>query len=400
MKKYLIILLFPIIAACTPPQTYDLVIQHVGLFDGEMDLGVVNIAIRGDSIAAIDKNDLTSDSVIDATGKYLIPGLVNSHAHMWQVEQLKEAYEAGVLANMGMHASNHERDMSIRLESRKHGNSLYYTAGIAATVPGGHPTQITPGIETINDSVSTEMFVRNRINEEADYIKIIKESSPWFEFPQGPPSLPMDSIEKIIDYAHAQGMKVVAHIGSLEEMIEVAKLKPDGIVHMWYSSINSDLTNEKLKILKASGVFVVPTALVNERAILITEQEGGPFAEWARERFLSMDQIKESIRKVSEADITILAGTDNGNFDLNWGDDLINELMIYSESGMENIEVLRTATGNPAKAWGIPVGLLRVGSKANMLLVNGSPVEDLGNLRKIQMIWKNGEADLRVSGFD
>src|SRR5690606_21249224 len=87
------------LAACTADRTYDLVIQNVGLFDGERDLGMVNLAINADSIAAISVKPLVSDSVIDGTGKYLVPGMVNSHAHIWEASHLKEAYRAGVLAN-------------------------------------------------------------------------------------------------------------------------------------------------------------------------------------------------------------------------------------------------------------------------------------------------------------
>lgn len=365
-------------------------IRDVGLFDGENDLGIVNIGINADTIAAIKKTELLSDSVIDASGKYLIPGLVNSHVHLWELQQLKEAYNAGVLANMGMHASNHNRDSTLKRDSQKEGLSFYYSAGVAATVPGGHPTHITPGIETINDSVSVTEFVNHRIDEGANYIKIIKESSPWFERPEGPPSLPYDSIAKLIDYAHSNGMRAVVHIGSLKEMITIADMKPDGFVHMWYSSVDAELTHEKLATLKASGSFIVPTALVNQAAITAADNEGAEFAAYAEENYLSMDDLKESIKRVHDAGIPILAGTDNGNFDLNWGDDLIKELQLYSQSGLTNVEVLRTATGNPAKAWRIPVGLIRVGSKTNMLLLNGNPIDDLEKLRAIDIIWKSG----------
>src|SRR5690606_26833739 len=381
------------LAACTGDRTYDLVIQNVGLFDGERDLGMVNLAINADSIAAISVKPLVSDSVIDGTGKYLLPGMVNSHAHIWEASHLKEAYRAGVLANMGMHASDPSRDGSMKELGLENGHAYYYTAGVSATVPGGHPTQITPRIETINDSVSVQQFVDHRIGEGADYIKIIKESSPWFENPEGLPSLPYDSIRKIIDYTHSKGLKAVVHIGSLDEIVQAAPLRPDGFVHLWYLSTNSELTDEKLNILRESGAFVVPTALINERAILFAENEAGPFAAWAQENFLSMEDLREVIKRVHKADIVLLAGTDNGNLDLNWGDDLVNELIIYGQSGINNIEVLKTATGNPAKVWGIPVGFLEVGSKANMLLVNGNPLEDLQKLRDINLIWKNGKVE-------
>lgn len=390
MKRNFIICLFSLFAACDSTQTYDLVIQDVGLFDGETDRGVVNIAINADTIAAISKENLLSDSVIIGTGMYVIPGLVNSHVHIWEDQQLKEGYDVGILANMGMHASNRVRDSTIKAAGMKSGYPFYYSSGVAATVPGGHPTQITPNIETVNDSLSVEQFVNNRIANGVDYIKIIKESSVWFEHPEGPPSLPYDSIKKIIDYTHSKGLKVVVHIGSLDEMVQIAKLKPDGFVHMWYSSIDADLTDEKLAIIKESGAFVVPTVLINERAILETQKDGGPLAEWAKENFLPMDELLESVRRVHEAGVTILAGTDNGNFDLNWGDDLVNELIMYHRSGLNNTAVLKTATGNASKVWDIPVGHLEVGSKANMVLLNGNPLEDLQHLKDVNTVWKGG----------
>jgi imidazolonepropionase-like amidohydrolase len=197
----------------------------------------------------------------------------------------------------------------------------------------------------------------------------------------------------LIEYAHARNKKAVVHIGSLIEMTTIARFKPDGFVHMWYSANDADLTEEKLKVIKESGAFIVPTARVNERALALVENEGPQYVAWARENFLSMDGLKEAIAKVHRAGITILAGTDNGNFDLNWGDDLINELILYQQSGMSNIEALKTATGNPARVWNIPVGFLNVGSRANMLLIDGNPLQDLNRLKQIETIWKNGRSD-------
>lgn len=57
---------------------------------------------------------------------------------------------------------------------------------------------------------------------------------------------------------------------------------------------------------------------------------------------------------------------------------------------MSNVEVLKTATGNAARAFGLPVGVLAEGEKANLVLLSGSPVADLENLRAVEGIWKNG----------
>ncbi len=81
------------------------------------------------------------------------------------------------------------------------------------------------------------------------------------------------------------------------------------------------------------------------------------------------------------------------NLNLNWGDDLLEELRIYREAGLSNLEVLKTATGNAADAWEIPVGRMKEGDKLNMVLLEGNPLEDLQALRNVIRIWKSETGD-------
>lgn len=74
---------------------------------------------------------------------------------------------------------------------------------------------------------------------------------------------------------------------------------------------------------------------------------------------------------------------------LNRSSDLLAELDLYSKTGLSNLEVLKTASGNAAKAWDIPIGRLRVGSKTNMILLNGNPTKDLTALKDIDLIWNS-----------
>lgn len=265
MKKYISYLFLIFAVSCTQSTKYDLVIENVGFFSGEIDEGIVNVAINSDTIAALSKDPLLSDSTIDGSGKYLIPGLVNSHTHIWRLEDLKAGYDVGILANIGTHASDETRDRLIKAKSKEKGYPFYYTSGIAATVPGGHPTQVssTP-IETINDSVSVKDFVDNRIANSADFVKIVRENHEFFIFP-AQPTLSYDQIKEIIDYTHSLGYKAVVHIGMLSEMVKIAEFKPDGFVHMWTYSDESDLTKEHLETIKESGAFVVPTAILIPR---------------------------------------------------------------------------------------------------------------------------------------
>lgn len=395
MKKYVVYLLLIFMASCSQPPHYDLVIENVGFFNGEEDLGIVNVAMNSDTIAAISTDPVLSDSTIDGSGKYLIPGLVNSHTHIWRLEDLKAGYDVGILANIGTHASDEERDSLIKAKSREDGNPFYYTSGIAATVPGGHPTQVSSNpIETINDSVSVKEFVDNRIANGADFIKIVREHHEFFIFP-AQPTLTYDKIKEIIDYTHSLGYKAVVHIGTLPEMVKIAEFNPDGFVHMWSYSDDSELKEEFLDVIKESGAFVVPTALLIPRGFENSKIRGENAFKWAKENFISVEKTLEGIRRMYQAGIMIVAGTDVGATPtINWGSDLLAELDLYSEAGLSNLEVLKTATGNAAKAWDIPIGRLNVGSKANMVLLNGNPLENLKELRDIHSIWKGADENI------
>lgn len=379
-------------ASCSQPANYEVVIENVGFFNGEEDKGVVNIAINSDTIAAISTESLLSDSTIDGSGKYLIPGLVNSHTHIWRTEDLKAGYDVGILANIGTHASDETRDSLIKAKSKLEGYPFYYTSGIAATVPGGHPTQVSSNpIETINDSISVKEFVDNRIANGADFIKIVREDHEFFIFP-AMPTLSYGQIEDIINYTHSLGYKAVVHIGMLSEMVKISEFKPDGFVHMWSYSDESELKDEHLEIIEESGAFVVPTAILLPRGFESSKIRGEQAFNWANENFISVEDALEGIRRMHQAGIMIVAGTDAGSTPtLNWGSDLLAELDLYSEAGLSNLEVLRSATGNAAKAWDIPIGRLSVGSKTNMVLLNGNPLTSLEALDDINEIWKAKE---------
>ncbi len=388
MKHFIPIVIISSFLNCSSPAPYDVVLTEIGLFDGHKDHGVVNIGIRGDTISIITNEVITGDSIYDGNGKYLLPGLVNSHSHVWAEEHLQEGHNLGILAKIGLHASLVERDQKLKKLSREIGYPYYFTSGFAATVPGGHPTQVSENvIETINDSVSVETWVENRITEGVDLIKIVRHERS-FRQASTIPTLPYDSVKKIIDYARARNLKTIVHIGTREEMIEVAKLKPDGFAHMWQYAEQTPVTADMIDVIKKSGAFVVPTSIMGERGRELAKERGS-HPEGFPLRTTRVEGLKNLIL-LHDAGVMIVAGTDSGNLNLNWGDDLLNELRIYTEAGLSNLEALQTATGNAATAWDIPIGKLDVGSRLNMIIVNGNPIEDLQNLRQVQKVIKNG----------
>jgi imidazolonepropionase-like amidohydrolase len=366
----------------------DLLIQNVGLFDGHQYRGIVDVAIKHDSIVKISKkiDDYTGLVTIDGSGKYMIPGLINSHVHLWQKQDLKEALQAGIFAVIDLHSSEGP-DPFFRQLRDSVSYASYYSSGYAATAPKAHPTQLFP-IETINDTVSPAQFVENRIKKGADLIKIIsgnlKPGSQWY----GNPTLSYDQIEETSRVAKRSNKKVVVHVSQAEEAAKIANMGVDGLAHLW--SFNDTATSEQLRLLKEKNVFIIPTAIIQKKAWQVIEKNPGGENKF-KGSLSTLPITYREIKRVYEAGLSICAGTDPPNFGINYTTDLIEEMMMYAEAGLPNIEVLKTATGNPSTIFQLGgIGKINVGLKANFILLNSDPLKNLSALKDINGIWKNG----------
>jgi imidazolonepropionase-like amidohydrolase len=389
MYRLILITLFVLsFIGCSKPIKYDIVIQNVGLFNGHQDMGTVNIAINHDTIAAITTEPLIGDSLINGSGKYVIPGLVNAHVHASTIEQLQEGYSMGILTLLNMHTGLEEREVEWKAISRDSvGFSTLYGSGHAATVPGGHPNQFSPGMETINDSLSIKDWADHRIANDVDYIKIVREHHEWMGYPPLP-TMSYQQIQQLIEYAHSKGYKVVVHANTVEEMTKIAEFKPDGFVHMLDYKEDYPIPESYYKAMADSGAFVVSTGGISLKPM----DEAPPFIrEWVGINLLDAEQRAAIIKKLHEYGVLIVAGTDAQEGQMNFGNDYYLELDLYKKAGLSNLEILKSATGNAAKAFNLPIGELKTGSKANMVLLSDSPTSDIENLRKVEQVWKNGK---------
>lgn len=366
----------------------DILIINVGLFDGQENKGIVDIAIRNDSIIGISKNlkSYKGSETIDGSGKFMIPGLVNSHVHLWDKKDLKASLNAGVFAVIDLHSSEGP-DSYFKSLRDSIDYASYYSAGYAATVPGGHPTQLFP-IETINDKVSPTQFVENRIKKGADLIKIVsgnlEPGSLWF----GSPTLSFSQIEAISKEAKGRGKKVIVHLSQIEEAVKIAEFGVDGFAHLW--SYNQSATDEQLKFLAMKKIFIVPTAILQKKAWEQIEKAPNERNEF-KGSLSTMSVTYREIKRIHEVGILILAGTDPPNYSINYTSDLLEELNIYSKAGLSNLEVLKTATGNPSSIFYLDgIGMIKKGVKANFILLNSDPLKNISALNDINTIWKNG----------
>ena len=385
------IAIFVLLLSCVEnkdAERFDLVISNVGLFDGYVDQGIVYIGINADTIAIISSSPIEGKTIINGQGKYIIPGLINSHVHITSPEELKIAAESGILTVLDLHQSSEERASNLRTYRDSINYATIYSAGFSATLPGGHPTQFG-AIETISDSLSANNWVQNRLSAGSNFIKIIRDPGGGPPDFQQIPTLSFEQIGKIILSSQKHNKICLAHTVTLEETMRIAELGINGFAHLWFG--NESISDDQLTFLKDKGIFLIPTAQTQMNIWQKVSESPEQIKTYAEKNFSTMDLVKKEILKIYDAGIPILAGNDPPNFGINYGNDLLVELSIYSEAGIPNLDILKTTTGNPHDEFGIEEGIIQIGDPANIVLINGNPLQDISMLKNIDLIWKKGQ---------
>jgi imidazolonepropionase-like amidohydrolase len=351
------------------------IIKNTTVFDGEFIIPETSVKIKSDKIVDISSSleEIENFEIIDGKGKFLMPALSNAHVHAWSPMFLKEAAKAGVLNLMDMHGIEHFQQAMVNLKDSTQ-YARFYRAGFAATAPNGHGTQFGFSVPTLVKPEDAKQFIEERQNANVDYIKIIVEPSKE--------TLTFPTVEALVKEAHNASLKTVVHVSYLEDAEQVLKLKADGLAHIWR---DEQIGEERLQLLaKNETFFVIPTLLTTFKAIDYLGENA--------EGYLTKEQLLEEVKKLQNAGVSILAGTDPPNLQINFGTDLYEELFLFQKAGISTIEVLKTATINIAEAFSLEhYGRIKKGFKADLILIDGNPVKNLEDLKMIEKVWKDGK---------
>jgi imidazolonepropionase-like amidohydrolase len=353
----------------------EFIIKDVKLFDGSDIIKKTSVRVKNGKIAEVSPELNLKESIktIDGTGKTLIPAMSNAHVHAWSAASLKQAAKAGVLNVMDMHGiENFQYNLRKLKDSTNY--ARYYVAGFAATAPEGHGTQFGFAVPTLTKPEEAQEFVAERVKSNVDYIKIIVE--PYRE------TLSPETVKALVKEAHKANLKAVVHVSRLEDAVQVLENNADALVHIWW---DKPIASEKLSELSENkDFFIIPTLLTTLKAFEAMGDES--------RNFLTKAQLLAEIKKLHDAGIPILAGTDPPNLNINYGTDLYEELFLLKEAGLTELEILKTASSNVAKAFDLEnLGKIQSGFIADMLLINGDPTENIQDIKNIEFIWKAGQ---------
>ena len=374
---------------------------------------------------------------IDGRGRTLLPGLVDSHTHLggsvampneltlpnprknleaWLRSGVTTIFDLG-----GLVAKN--KKLAAQSEEGRIASPRIYTAPPPITQTDGHPIpigkELLPRIMEgalerlviqVDDPQDVAAAIDQALREGPDYIKIILD-----ELPLGTPKLNEAVVVALVAEAHSRNKKVVVHIGSEEEALMAVRAGADILAH---SPHRGRISDEGIDQLAASGVPVVATLNAFQAAQKILNRSWEPStldrelwpdisaalkeadANILHEQHLlraftetiSLD-MSENVRRMHDAGVLILPGSDApvpGSFP---GSGLHAELHALHEAGIPSAELLRAATSGPRDilAAGAEWGEVKLGAPAEFLLVEGDPVADLRVLSQIVCVFRNGK---------
>lgn len=384
-------------------------IVDVRVFDGTQLIPRTTVIVENGEIVAMAPDAVVPShaTVVFGDERTLLPGLIDSHTHVRDPGQLRQALAFGVTTELEMAGDPEVRAAVDRLaEAGGFELADLRSAGNPVTAPGGHGTEYGREIPTLDSAENADRFVEARIAEGSDFIKIMYDDGTpgYIEFP----IISRDSLSASVQAAHDRGLLAIVHISSEDDALAAAQAGADGLAHIPFAGIWNP---ELVEVLKAREVFVTSTLAVfyaicdaTHARALATDPRIARFMQPSEletiargytlpsERRPPCAQATQAARRLHESGVTLLAGTDTTNPGTAHGASLHDELASLVAAGMTPREALRAATVLPAQIFGLTDrGEIAVGKRADLLLVDGDPTTDITSTRNIAGVWTLGK---------
>ncbi len=329
----------------------------------------------------------------DARGKTLLPGLWDMHAHFTHIEWGPAYLAAGVTMARDCGGA-FEFSTAIRAELDQ-GRSLGPRLILAPFVDG-------PGASSLGTTIAS--------NEEEARAIVEKFHAAGIEQVKIYGGVTPEVLRVLTREAHKVGMTVTGHIPSGMNALEAVQAGMDQLNHIGgIVSVMRDNPARAISVFKKHQTVIDPTLAWGEligqavdvprasfepgiektpyQLASLINTAGAPPSERAAVNARQAEQLKV-VLQLHRAGIPIVAGTDKGVP----GHSLHRELELYVQAGLTPLEAIQTATINPARAMKLEheVGTVEAGKRADMILIDGNPLDDIRNIRNVSHVIING----------
>jgi imidazolonepropionase-like amidohydrolase len=348
--------------------------------------------------------------VLDVSGMTLLPGLIDCHDHLashgyalsrrWGLDEPQSTTHlrtAGVLRQtLGTgyttvrDAAGLDAGFKLAMEDGLvQGPRLLLALSIISptggigdrTSPSGHSCCVSPS-PNVPDSVANgvqavQTVVRTMVRAGADVIKCATTGGASSRPGHGPKDAAFnrDEMRALVDEAHALGRRVMCHALGGPGLRLAIEVGVDSIEHGCYLDEDPEL----LPMMAEKGIYFVPTFTV----YAFHRERSTPHVQ-ARGRALQSHHVN-SLRRALEVGVKVVAGTDAGGHE--HGNNA-QELQCLVEAGMSPMQALQAATVDAAACLGLDqdVGTVAAGKVADLVVVQGDPLQDITLLQNPQRI--------------
>jgi imidazolonepropionase-like amidohydrolase len=399
------------------------VIRAGMLIDGKSDSPRRNqvIVIRGNHIERVGDAAAAKISaganVIDLSGSTVLPGLIDSHTHIFlQGEDPAEGgYDVNILkyplalraarATVSVRRALEQGFTTLRdveTEGAGYGDvgikqaieggyipgPRLFVSTLAISTTGGYPLegyapelQMPKGVQIIDGPVEAREAARQQLDHGADWIKVYMTHRSWVGKDGelvSQPTLTIEELKAIVDETHGWGRKVACHAYGGIGLQRALDGGCDSIEH------GLDITDSQIAQMVRQGTWYCPTL-----SVYYYDWAPPDTAAGQRDRKRASVHV-DSFKKALKAGVKIVFGTDMGG--IPWTDPIAQEFPRMVEFGMSPMDAIKSATSRAAEMLDATgqVGVLAPGAYADVVAVSADPLQNIGELEKVTFVMKNG----------
>jgi len=404
------------------------------------DNRIVQVGRRGNATIPKDAE------IISAEGKWIIPGLIDSHIHFFQSGGL---YTRPDIIDLRAYVPYVEKELAQINENLPDTFARYLRCGITSVVDMGGPfwnykvrelarkTTLAPRVAVAGPLISTyqpealttddppiikvntfeeaKALIDKQKEKQTDFIKI------WYIIRPGhTPEEYFNLVKAIVHESHKNGLRVIIHATELETARLAVQAGADILAH----SVSDKMVDDAfVRLLKDRKTICSTTLIVHEgykEALSNNVQLSGVELALANPYIVSTlfdlhelpekgvlktnkDRInrrseqsqitQKNLKRLQDAGVTIAANTDAGNIGTLHGPALFREFELMAEAGLSPLQILTDATINNAKlaGWQNELGTIEKNKLADLVVLNSDPLADIRNASDIHLVVKDGQ---------
>ena len=398
----LLLTIFAVFASLTgraQNQAAVLVLVHANLIDGISPEAIhdATIVVRGSQIESMPRGAgplPAGAQVLDIKGRWLLPGFVDAHAHLFTMSSARRAVQYGTTTVRVM-GVEHFVDVGMR-ELHNRG-----ATDLPAVVAAGY--QIRPDVSEafpgflldfpnmsefrtgLRGSDNLRKVVRALAEHHVDLIKILAtERAGTPETDPRKRTFSDEEMAAIVDEAHKAGLPVAAHAHSDEGVRGAVLAGVHSIEHGTYSS------DDTLALMKSKGTYLDPTISVWDEG---TTSENPILQQRTR---AMQPRARDTAARAWKMGVKIVAGTDTTYDKSGLGLGMADEIAELVRAGMPPMEAIKAGTSGSAECLGVGkrTGAIKPGMTADFIAVDRDPVADIAALQDLVLVVHDGKVIL------